>query len=981
MSDTLENAGAAVGVRTLKRFAFDSSSSSNSDGIRADGAKPKHRASTLRAKPLGGAAKTRPRSNSSSSLELSTSSSRSSSSSDSPALPAAFRKAAAMSAAAREALRKGNRSSSGNAEDDGPPLQSQSIGRGEAAAVSASPAAALFAAASGELSQQRQEGPPIKTTVTMHTASHRGSDAAVAEAPPTQLVATTPPAARTMESETINGSSASASAPTFHSGSNFFFKRRDTFPPCAGDSAAQESSAPAAVSQSTVRVGRGDEDNSACASRSNDLDFKGQHSPTAITAPARVPGDEERRGPPSTSILPSVSAARVPQTYADGPSAASEQPSHTTATIIDTPSPSSSTAAAAMKRLSFAIKTDARASSSSSSSPPSTPRRASAPRRAAAKFSPSSPGILTLPSTLTPAAPPAPPRSQSHAFPMETAAAESKRVAVASPPVVEIRKVSLELDSDGEWPAGSRAPSSSLATQPTKSTVAPPASVAVVGAAAAKSSAPVAPSGASRTDTSLLAKASAAPDIRARGAGDTTANHTATTTTNASSPMLSGPSGHLIYNRISVRGIGSVPACVIEAPPRPKRRALPSEHTISGTAAAAALTPKRGAFPSAGKSTPEAEGEAQTDVRERAGGEKQPSARALATPAATVASSHRPQREAPRTPTSRGSPPLTLLDDGDVGAIAAGTPATGAAPTQAPEEPHQAPARLTSPSRTKDMTSSFSLPSSSSPPRTYLARSATAAALQRQREAALVIYDDRVPPERRIGCHAQPFASFGAAARSRDPVTAWMALGAPSRDERARGTVSRTGRSLASDVNWRIRTSTLDGHPVLHVGGSRHDSFALLCKPGQGPQRGELREVDRAEAQERAAEAREATTHHRRLSLLRSQSPRTVPGSLNIGAKTHVSDAVVQQLLQHYERHTQRKGGNRADPITDSFLDDVPRSMTAGRVDQKPRRDVEGAKTHGAAAKRLSSRSTRIVMGEVEGSGVDLLNYRDTRSH
>ncbi|KPA79219.1 hypothetical protein ABB37_05703 [Leptomonas pyrrhocoris] len=933
MSSSSEEEGRpAAGVRKFKLDNSESSSSSSVDGDvdRANGATAKRHASASTANAGGGAATTRHRAGSLSSLDLSTSSSNSSSSSFGVlALPAAFRSAAAVSAAVQKQLRHGSRSSSSAAEDvDKPPQLTRSVGGEETAAATLAVTASEVASdGASRLRQIKEEEIPDKTAGTAITSTLNSGSAAAAALP----------AAPAVESDTTKSSPASASSPSFRAGADFFFKRHGTPPRRTSTPGTQESSAPAAVAQFAVPAGSDGGDSSTAASGKDSVAATTHPRPTRTShsiaaVPAPVSSGAERREPPVTSPLTAIQAARDRPTPASGPSAVrkfpvmGDRPSHATAASIGTSSRTSTTAAAP---------------------PLSSPPPLKAPPVTAA------------------------------------AAAVSKRAAVAVPPALQIRKVATDLDSGAEESTGGHAPRATLAAGPTKDTEALPA--------AAKSSA--------RASTSEASVFGAALATRPETSQEETANQSAIPNNNPGSPSLSGPSGNLAYNRVSARGIGSVPASVIAAPSRPRRRALPTEHTMSGEAAAEGSGP----IPSTHRSTPSTN-EPPTESGAPAEKEKantdevtlSPPLVSTAVTGQTAAPPHRPQRRAPRMPHTPSLPPPTLLEDEDGDAEAAKTtnPApTNAASTRAAtqvkgtaEEVQQAPARFSSSSSPPTQDASYPLsPPSSSPPTAYRASSAATAALQRQLEAALVIYDDRVPPEWRTGRHAQPFAGAGAAALSREPVATWMVLREPVRDVRARGTASHTPCHVPPDSKASARANTFGCRPVLHIANRRRASFSLLRTHEHRSHRGELGKDDAAEMLERAATGSSgartprSSTHGDRLTSSRTPSPRATQRVSSTSGRSHVSDAVVQQLLQQYGPHAPQRGNSKTDATADDSLDDVPDAMAAGRVSLMPARDLNTAKMRDATAKRPSSPSKRRKTGEV--GDVDILNYRSTRSH
>lgn len=503
------------------------------------------------------------------------------------------------------------------------------------------------------------------------------------------------------------------------------------------------------------------------------------------------------------------------------------------------------------------------------------------------------------------------------------------------------------------------------------------------------------------------------------------AGTTATVATlDAGSPTLSGPSSNLVYNRVSVRGIGSVPASLIEAPSRPKRRPLPCEHTASAATTMGPASLPATKVPSFDASKrnvlddiSSVEGGMNEESRSVGDGRRSAVA-AHATPvAATVSTSpERSHRHAPQMPGRHSLPPPTLLEDGD--AEMAPVQAKASATDEA-EGPAADSLRTRKPTTSAPLTSSntkhscgrvlssaptdanraASPPSqSSSPPHSYLARSAATAALQREREASLVIYDDRVPPAWRTGRHAQPFGKAVAPTLSRDPVAAWLALSEPVQKGRLQAATSlhKDGQSGNGD-HFASRWSRC--HPVLRAGDGYRKLIIAHRATSRSQQQGKLRRQAETEEEGEVEEMEEEAVHkyagmessapygrdqQRALLCPQNRHAQRIPSSAEYTSgsrtsKTHVSDAVMQQLLrQHEAQYSGKSAITGEEPHKEACPDAAPHVLSAGRVRHVSAHEMAAAQSKGAGAEPLSGTSKR--RGASETGIVDILHYRGTRS-
>ncbi|CBZ27473.1 hypothetical protein LMXM_24_1435 [Leishmania mexicana MHOM/GT/2001/U1103] len=307
-------------------------------------------------------------------------------------------------------------------------------------------------------------------------------------------------------------------------------------------------------------------------------------------------------------------------------------------------------------------------------------------------------------------------------------------------------------------------PSSSSSRQLLPSTTRP-STAAAASAAAGRTATPAAAS------TASSSAFTAVPDGRSSALG-------------TGSPMLSDP-GSVVYNRVSAQGRGSVPLNVLEGPSRPKWCGLPGEHTASPSPAtvaaqSAAISAAPPPPPGPVVSTQAAHAAEPTPAAARAS--------AFSTSQPSVNLLTRPHRQAPRQPgATHTSAVLSLIEDDDErprcsSPPASSTPSTGrnraetgqpkTVSVQARSPPSSSTASPPSPPTGRDASSADG---ATSP---LLSRSATVTAAQRQREAALVIYDDRVPPERRRAKRqAGPMTGQTAAMTLTDPMSVCVLRG------------------------------------------------------------------------------------------------------------------------------------------------------------------------------------------------------------
>lgn len=906
MSSSSDDKKHAVGLRQFKLGALDSSSSS-SDDERRSSARGKAKKGFSAGKPgAGGAAQAHARVGSSSSLELSTSSSNSSASSGSPALPAAFHKAAAAFAAAPAVQQHTDACNKSNSGDEKRLVPSPTSQRG--GTVSTTAAAAAAAARAPAAVEVAAAGPP-KQGDSSPKGVYADKDKTV-DSRKSGVAAPALPAVHTVDATDTRGSPVSVSSPTLRSGSDFFFKRRDTTTPLlqSQDSivATQESSAPAAISKFAVRAGGDDHGGSSSSGGSGS-------------------SDKKQIGP----VLPKPLSAPVASTA-----------------------------------------------------------------------------------------------------PVRVSAATNAKAEVIGPPAPQIKKLSLQLDSDedDEEPGGRRE------TPPTVATAAAPSREATQTVAASSSSSLV---GNRRIGASMPPAVSSrsTPDF-GQTAALPAATQSNTAVTSAGSTALTSASSALVYNRVSMRGIGSVPASVIEAPSRPRRHALPCEHTMTSTVAtgSTAGTENRQG-PPVGLPAPSADATTQAEsAAKRREGEKHSSCTAEAQPPSATAgaaaktsapSQQRPQREAPHVPSMRHLPPPTLLEDDGDRAVTAKAAATSGSPSSmissavqadasgsahppplkerlAAEQVRGAALPATSSSSAPPQSTPTTSPYNSSP---YISRSTANAALQLQREAALIIYDDRVPPASRTGHHAQPFARVEAPALSKDLVATWMVLNEPIPSLRGHAAVSRAtihSSTVGSGRHAYLQRDGMECRPVLHAGDSRRVFHALrreqerqhqqhdAAKAGNDEDDGEADERGRASPMT-SFTSRHGDPHPRWPSFF-SFSPRsrsqhaehrfraTPPHTCSRGGKSHVSDAVVQQLWRQYAPPEMQEayGGTSTSGCDRSGDAPPPHVMAAGRISQVPPRDTSAMKGKKVKLAHPTSPFKRRKASDVDG--VDILNYRSTRS-
>lgn len=904
MSSSSDDKKYAVGLRQFKPGALDSSSSSSSssrssDDERRSSARGKAKKGFSVGKPgAGGAAQAHAWVGSSSSLELSTSSSNSSASSGAPALPAAFRKAAAAFAAAQPMQQHTDACNKSNNGDEKRLVPSSTSQRGGTVSTTAAAASAARAPAAVEVAAA---GPP-KQGDSSPKGVYADKDNTV-DSRKSGVAAPALPAVHTVDATDTRGSPLSASSPTLRSGSDFFFKRRDTTTPLPQpqDSivATQESSAPAAISKFAVRA-RGDDHGGSSSSGGSGS------------------SDKKQIGP----VLPKPLSAPVASTA-----------------------------------------------------------------------------------------------------PACVSAATNAKAEVIGPPAPQIKKLSLQLDSDedDEEPGGRRE------TPPTVATAAAPSREATQTVAAASFSSLVG---------NRCIGASMPPAVSSRSTPDFGQTAALPAATQSNTAVISAGSTALVYNRVSKRGIGSVPASVIETPSRPRRRALPCEHTMTSTMAAgstAGIENRRG--PPVGLPAPSLDATTQAEsAAKRREGEKHSLCTAEAQPSSAIAgaaaetsapSQQRPQREAPHVPSMRHLPPPTLLEDDGDRAVTAKAAATSGSPSSMISSAVQADASGSAhPPPLEDRLAAeqvrgAALPapsSSSAPPQStlttspynsspYISRSTANAALQRQREAALIIYDDRVPPASRTGHHARPFAGVEAPALSKDLVATWMVLNEPIPSLRGHAAVSCAtihSSTVGSGRHAYLQRDGMECRPVLHAGDSRCVFHALrreqerqhqqhdAAKAGSDEDDGEA--DDRGRASPLTSFTSRHGDPHSRWPSFFSCSPRSrsqhaehrfraaPPHTCSRGGKSHVSDAVVQQLWRQYAPPEMQEAysGTSTSGCDRSGDASPPHVMAAGRISQVPPRDRSAMKGRKVKLAHPTSPFKRRKASDVDG--VDILNYRSTRS-
>ncbi|KAG5500792.1 hypothetical protein JIQ42_04817 [Leishmania sp. Namibia] len=296
------------------------------------------------------------------------------------------------------------------------------------------------------------------------------------------------------------------------------------------------------------------------------------------------------------------------------------------------------------------------------------------------------------------------------------------------------------------------------------------------------------------------------------------------------SPVLSGP-GSLAYNRVSAQGRGSVPSSVLEAPSRPRWGALPREHTAPPSFPAMAAQPTAtSAAPPPPPESVASTGASHAEVPSPAAVRANP---LFASPF-SVALPTRPCRQAPRLPgATHTSAGLSLIEDdgaqrqcssslvastlsAERSRAEAGQPkAVGGQQRGLPSSRSASPPSTTPRAFLSSARGAASSADGASSP--LLSRSAAVTAAQREREAALVIYDDRVPPaKRRAKRQAPPLTDQAAEGSHAEVVSAWLLL--PG------------GRTTASPEGER--GDVLRCRPVLHFGRvasvrrSRTDCFS-----------------------------------------------------------------------------------------------------------------------------------------------------------
>nr|CAJ2474247.1 unnamed protein product [Leishmania braziliensis] len=297
----------------------------------------------------------------------------------------------------------------------------------------------------------------------------------------------------------------------------------------------------------------------------------------------------------------------------------------------------------------------------------------------------------------------------------------------------------------------------------------------------------------------------------------TAAPHDGSSASGSGCPVLSGPGG-VMYNRVSAQGRGFVPSSVLEAPSRPRWHTLQSEHTTSRSFLATVVQPV--VIPAAPSSPP-----GSTLSTQAACAAEPLSAAAHASSFSTSPPSvnlpARPQRQAPRLPGAiRTSAVLSLIEDDDAERQCSSFSATSALlrersrvdtgqpktvdvqrrgpPSSPSASPPLPPPLATSLSPVQRAVSSVDRAASP-----LVSRSAALTAAQRQWEAALVIYDDRVPPaKRRAKNQALAVTGKTAALAFADPVSAYLLRG-------LRKVASQEGK----------RENLLTCRPVLRIGG------------------------------------------------------------------------------------------------------------------------------------------------------------------
>ncbi|KAG5477798.1 hypothetical protein LSCM1_05097 [Leishmania martiniquensis] len=284
------------------------------------------------------------------------------------------------------------------------------------------------------------------------------------------------------------------------------------------------------------------------------------------------------------------------------------------------------------------------------------------------------------------------------------------------------------------------------------------------------------------------------------------------------SPVLSGPGG-VAYNRVNAQGRGSVPSRMLEAPSQPRWRALPREHMTPSS------FPTVAARPAATLASPLPPPELVI-ATEAAHAEAPSPVVACASPLfalpPSVSPPARPRRRAPRLPgVTHTSAALSLIEDDEAQRRCGSSPVASALSTERSSveagQPKVVSARQRGPlesraaspllplSRAHFMSPEGGAPSSAGgAPSPLLSRFATVTAAQRERETALLIYDDRVPPaQRRAKRQAMPLTGRTAEGYGAESVSAWLLL---LREPRA--TASQEGE----------REDALRWCPILHIG-------------------------------------------------------------------------------------------------------------------------------------------------------------------
>lgn len=279
--------------------------------------------------------------------------------------------------------------------------------------------------------------------------------------------------------------------------------------------------------------------------------------------------------------------------------------------------------------------------------------------------------------------------------------------------------------------------------------------------------------------------------------------------------------------------------------------------------------------------------------------------------------------------------------------------------------------------------------SASAPP--MLSRAAAATAAQREWEAALTVYDDRVPPaERHSRRQALPVTGPSVPARGVDPITACLLKELRRGGTGARNTLSDPAAAPATATRAQGRGGPLGlvGQPVLRLGGTR------LMRLELGEQ-GSVGDVASADGEEEADEwPRRASQPTSSVDAGRapvvgrrySAGPRPVQ---RLPAATQSPSSPSPHRPQQPNPPSASRG-SAADPSDESAVAlasaewrALRRGPTARDPNAVPMRADSGVATAGLKA-ALSSLKPALSAASTsahaeDALGVDLLNYRGSR--